>query len=1105
MTDATSMHADDSVARRRAVDTSRSFIVRAPAGAGKTELLVQRFLALLAVVPAPEAVVAITFTVRAAGEMRARIVAALAGAAAGVAPDGEHGQRTHALALAALARDRARGWDLPDNPARLQIQTIDALCSRLAHRMPVLARLGAGLGATERPRPLYVAAARMLLDQIEDPRAGPHLARLLLHVDGDERALVGLVADMLAERDRWLRHVASEAGVQRAMLERDLRDTVADALGALAAATPDWLAAELPPLAAAAAAAVPADAESALRACAGLTAMPPPDVAALPQWLGLADLLLTDGGEPRRQLRAEQGFVPNGDAGLREAMLGVLRRLADEPAWVRRLAGVRRLPPPAYDDAQWEICDALLNVLPYAAACLRVTFAEAGAADFTEIAHAALRALGEPDAPTDLALALDQRIEHLLVDEFQDTSFTQLELLARLTAGWQPGDGRTLFLVGDPMQSIYRFREAEVALFERVERHGLGTLAPEPLALRRNFRAQAGLVDWVNATFARVFPAPGESDAHVPFTPALAPRPALEGVAVQIHAVAPDAEVARILAILADTRRERADATIAVLVRAREQLAPLVAALRANGISFRGVDIEPLAGAQVVQDLHALTRALLHLADRVAWLAVLRAPWCGLSLADLHALVRDHAEQTVWQAIVEERGRARLSDDGQRRLSRLKRVLADALAERGRHPLRCWIEGAWTALGGAACVRTAAEWANAQRYLRLLETLDAGGEPARLEEIDEALADLYADADPEGDERLQLMTIHRAKGLEFDTVIVPSLGRSPGRTPERLLTVLEQPRGTSSRLLVAPLGPGGEPDPVARYLRHVDACAEAEEATRLLYVAATRARERLHLLGSAGRSGRPRRDSLLARLWPVLADAFGEVPAPAEEARAAKAAPPRAPLRRLPSGWVPPGTPPPRLWPVPEPELPETPEFAWVSDVARHVGRAVHRALDRIGKDGRGRWDALGAREQEARLRGLLRELGTPAGQLDAATARAAAAIRNTLEDPRGQWLLEHAHADARSEHELSAWIDGRLVTGTLDRTFVDEHGVRWIVDFKTGVHEGGSVERFLDEEVERYRPQLERYARLMRRLDRRPLRVGIYFPLMRAWREWEP
>src|SRR5439155_5619839 len=134
-----------------------------------------------------------------------------------------------------------------------------------------------------------------------------------------------------------------------------------------------------------------------------------------------------------------------------------------------------------------------------------VIFAERAEADFTEFAQGAVRALGTPEAPSDLLLALDYRIRHVLVDEFQDTSISQWELLERLTAGWQQGDGRTLFVVGDPMQSIYRFREAEVGLFLRARREGLGTaglpnVALEPLTLETNFRSQAGIVDWVNAS-----------------------------------------------------------------------------------------------------------------------------------------------------------------------------------------------------------------------------------------------------------------------------------------------------------------------------------------------------------------------------------------------------------------------------------------------------------------------------------------------------------------------------------------------------------------------------------------------------------------------------
>jgi ATP-dependent exoDNAse (exonuclease V) beta subunit len=1043
--------------------------------------------------------------------MRGRIIAALAAAARGASAEGEHAQRTRELALAALACDRELGWNLTQNPARLQIQTIDALCMKLARRAPVLARYGAELTVTERARPLHRAAARMLLEEIEDAREGGRLAVLLEHVEGDERKLIELVADMLGERDRWLRHLAGSGRpeLQRDALERGLAAIVGAELARVAAATPEWLARALPPIAAHAARAVQElDRGSPLLACRDLERMPDASPSALAAWLGIAELLLTAEGELRRQLRGEHGFGASAPASLRESLQALLARLAGESEFTRRLADLRRLPPVAYSDAQWRVCAALLGSLPRAAACLRLVFEEAGAVDFTEIAHAALRALGAPEAPTDLALVLDRRIEHLLVDEFQDTSFTQLDLLGRLTAGWQQDDGRSLFLVGDPMQSIYRFREAEVALFEQVERHGLGSLVLERLDLIRNFRAQAGLVEWVNSNFPRFFSrddgsygAPG-----VAFAPAAAVRARLDGPAVVLHPQADgdlSGEARAVVALVAAARAAAPDASIAVLVRAREHLAAIQPALRQAGLSYRAVDIEPLAHVPVVQDLHALTRALLHLGDRVAWLAILRAPWCGLTLADLHALTHGQDEQAVWESIVEERGRARLSEDGRRRLSRLKRALADSLAERGRHSLRRWIEGAWTALGGTACVRSDGEWASAQRYLRLLEEVDRGGEPGRLEDLDDALGELYADPDPAADDRLQLMTIHRAKGLEFDTVIVPGLGRAPGRGSERLLTVMERPRGTRAELVMAPTGGGGQADPIGRYLRHLDQRSEDEEGVRLLYVAATRARDRLHLLGAAraGTTGPgARRDSLLGLAWPALGASFPVQPLTARTDAAAR----NAGIRRLPSGWVLPQMPPHKGWRVVEAEE-VAPEFAWASELARQVGVAVHRALDRIARNGVPHWEQLGEAGQRARLGSLLRELGTPRSRLDDGVERALAAIRSTLGDARGRWAIEGAHADARSEHDVAAWIDGRLVSATLDRTFVDEKGVRWIVDFKTGVHEGGNLREFLDAEVERYRPQMDRYAKIMRRLDDRPLRVGLYFPLLRAWREWEP
>ncbi len=153
----------DSAARLRALDVSRSFIVQAPAGSGKTELLIQRYLKLLETVETPDAVVAITFTRKAAGEMRSRVIEALRAAQRGVEPEAEHERLTFQIARNVLEHERKLGWDLLRNPARLRIETIDALCAAITRRMPWLSRFGAMPEISEKAEDLYREAARNTL------------------------------------------------------------------------------------------------------------------------------------------------------------------------------------------------------------------------------------------------------------------------------------------------------------------------------------------------------------------------------------------------------------------------------------------------------------------------------------------------------------------------------------------------------------------------------------------------------------------------------------------------------------------------------------------------------------------------------------------------------------------------------------------------------------------------------------------------------------------------------------------------------------------------------------------------------------------------------
>jgi hypothetical protein len=181
----------------------------------------------------------------------------------------------------------------------------------------------------------------------------------------------------------------------------------------------------------------------------------------------------------------------------------------------------------------------------------------------------------------------------------------------------------------------------------------------------------------------------------------------------------------------------------------------------------------------------------------------------------------------------------------------------------------------------------------------------------------------------------------------------------------------------------------------------------------------------------------------------------------------------------------------------------ESVEFDWVRETARLIGTVAHRLLRQVADEGIARWSAERVAAQRGRVEREFATLGFIGAESHSAVQQVLAAVQGTLEDPRGRWLFDPAHADAHSEHALTQWRDGAFAHRVLDRSFVDAEGTRWIVDFKLSRHEGAGREVFLDRELERYRAQLEDYAALMRALDDRPIRLGLYFPLLAGWREW--
>jgi ATP-dependent exoDNAse (exonuclease V) beta subunit len=1117
-TDAAASAAADEHAREYATDPRRSILLQAPAGSGKTTVLTQRLLRLLAEVEEPEEILAITFTRKAAAEMRARVLKALRGE---IDTNSAQGRKLQALASAALERGTARGWNLAQDPGRLRIQTIDSFNFRLASQLPVTAKAGGALTITDRPWELYHRAARGTLVAAEsDPALSADVEFLFERLDNNWHNVELLLASMLQERGHWLRYVL---GHEPQALCTRINESLGYIVREHLVAACDRLSAALR-----------ADAGALPQAGGALESEP----ESLTAWQGLAALTLTQKGEWRKPKGVTKALGPAYEAtAAKDALRAYLERISSVAGARELLVELASLPAAELFESDAAAIVALSRVLRAAAIQLQTEFAIDGRVDHTYIGGAARAALADAGLPTDLALRTGLSLRHILVDEFQDTSLAQFDLVEALTAGWEEGEGRTLFVVGDPMQSIYQFREAEVGLFLRARDAGIGGVRLEALRLSRNFRSVPELIEWSNEAFARLFPPSDDLRASaVAFTPSLA---GLAGAgaatsedtqAVRLRLFPGDdraSETTAIVERIVELRSEDPTTTVAILVAARTHAAPIMLALETRGVDAIGVDLVPLRELSIVRDLVALLEALHHLGDRTAWLAVLRAPWCGLSLETLTAISNRRDAKLLWEAMADAERLAHCAPEEVRRLVRVRSVLADALETRDSVPLADWLETTWLRLG-AADAYPKEDLRHARAFLAALSDRAASGEWNGPRDLGSLLGELYAQPQASTSNPVQIMTIHRAKGLEFDHVFVPSLDRDLNRGREPLLRWLHLPRREGeSDLIMAPVPAIGDDSggTVGIYLKRLIAKRAANEQTRLLYVAATRAKKTLYLSAApkVKQDGTvlPRTGTLLARLWPALGPAFkagerhgavkewgtassvsGEADLTTEPSLATQVS--SHPLRRLPANWSPPSFDPSvtnltRL-PIGHQSL-EPPEFSWVGETGRHIGTVVHAALESFA--------SVATLPTRARIEAdreiyshQLRRHGVPDRDLPRATDRVLEALTNTVGDERGRWIFAPDHREARSELALTGIASGRLTQVIIDRSFVDPEGTRWVIDFKTSRHEGGGLNAFLTQELERYRSQLETYVALARGLGPNPVRAGLYFPLLGAFRE---
>ena len=1136
----------DQAQRLAALNPLRSVCVTAPAGSGKTELLSQRVLTLLARVEQPEEILAITFTRKAAAEMHHRIIAALEFAAESPEPEEGHRQLTWQLARAALLQDKQQGWRLLFNPQRLKIQTIDSLCSSLTRQMPLLADFGAQPQLSDDAEPSYRQAVLQLLAHLETSSfIADDLVVLLKHLDNDLIKTQELLISLLRQRDQWLHHIYLNHNNESprhvlestlAVINKDLLQQLTDKLQPLAAELLgfwDYAGANLKAV----------NSESIVTSLAGICELPPCDGSDFLPWLAIAEMLLTGTGDWRKQLTKNNGFPTetlDGDKKQakqrKQDYLELLAELKDVPLLADLLTELRLLPSLNYHDEQWLLMESLTRVLPVLVAELKIVFQQQGEVDFSQMSIAALQALGDGLNPTELMMKLDYRLSHILIDEFQDTASTQFELLKRLVEGWaeynqqNPDNPNTLFLVGDGMQSIYSFREAKVGLFLEARKQGVNGVELDDLPLSVNFRSSETVVNWNNEVFQQAFPRQENlSRGAVPYELSVAFNQDALGSNVSVFGFTGDRarqlEAEKTLELVQQSLKQNPTGSIAILVRSRNHLADILPLLTAANLTWQATDIDPLAGSAAIIDLLSLTKALLNVADEVSWAALLRSPLCGLDNKDLFELLSARNDNQSCLCCLNDLQRvSRLSADGQVIVSRLTKAVGDAFERRDRLPLRVWLEGLWCTLGGPASLGNDQQMQSVMRFFELLERYQVATRLESMTQFERAVKKLYA-APQVTDSPIQVMTIHKSKGLEFDTVILPGLARKPRGNDHSLLMWREylSCQGETGLIMSPPAAAGNDVDSIYRYLRNEQSLAGSLENTRLLYVAATRAVNKLYVLFTTDwdekkqQPSKPNKQSLMTAIWPAVEEAvewqhevvgskpqlgfdFEQQAATADEV-----------LRRLPVSWQ-----------APEKNF-SNPLASFYFDrrgldddgnlpdlntdqLPRQQGNIVHRVLQQLAESGVDQWHSMNATIRHNWLIRLMEREGVETNSHDATAEFIKRSINNTVNDPDGQWLLSQDHQRSVAEYALLTTIDGQIKKRVIDRSFIDNSGIRWVVDYKTSEpNDGESRQDFIDREVTQYRGQLMQYKWYLNLLagnsEGSPsIKTGLYFTSLGHW-----
>lgn len=1068
------MNLVDAKQRELATDPSSSYIVQAPAGSGKTEVLTQRYLRLLSTVQNPEEIICITFTKKAANEMRERILDSLKDANNKLTTSSPHKEKTYQYANNALLRSASLGWNILSKPHSLKIITIDSLCQSLANAIFIQESKTAFADICTNTQDIYKQTAIDCLNYAaENSFYQKDLQNLLVHLDNRQDNLLNLFAELLSSRDTWLEKLLIAKHQDKSTFEKAIQLIEKNAITNFLKYLDDDLQNDLLNLIKQLFLAI-GNFNSELLNLESLKDLNTNTADEL------CALLLTSSNNIRKSfdhhVGLKKGICIDSEYQILKSQSKILfETLENIPNFIEALIQIKNLPAPNYTPQQWTILQSLFNLLPLLVAHLTVSFNQNNQVDFTGIANEALDALGDDLNPTNLTLYLDNKIQHILIDEFQDTSLTQFKLLKKLIHGWEINDGRTLFIVGDPQQSIYRFRGAEVGLFLKAKINGIGNLKLIPLNLSCNFRSDGNIINWVNNYFQNIFPISNNiNSGAIKYTKSEAINTEKPTSFIKAYEFSDSKKEAIFISqTIIKELSENPKANIAILVRSRNQLTDILAEIRAHNLPYQGVDIDLLTKQWFIRDVHSLTQTLLMPGNRLAWLSLLRSPFCGLKLEDILAIASFAPKKSILFALTNLSIIENISSDGAIRAKYIFTVLNNSLNSRAQYDTSTWIKRTLSNLH-AELILTAKQEEDLEQYWQLLEDSLTQGEIKDWSSFNERLNALYAKQTEVAN--LQIMTIHKAKGLEFDCVIIPGIGARSSNQDNSLFRTLNLPdENGEDILLFSPIkATFDEQCKLYSYLKKIDEQKSNYELQRLLYVAITRAKSRLYLTDYNNKS--IVKNSFRSFLNHIDFENNESIEIDESSENIIQK------LYHLPADYY--------TDKIVNKELSiPSMRYTITSESQRIIGVVTHEILQWICNN---HPDDLNNIPWSLAKNRLI-SFGITNTSLNDTLANIKQKIQNLYSDDIGKWIISK-HDNEKNEYEILVKNEDNYNTKIIDRIFTTSDYL-WIIDFKTGIYNPSTEKEYIN--------QVNEYARALSKTTNK-IKCGLYYLENNYWFNWQ-